>query len=172
MAEIDQTELLVQHIAEHQNRLYGYVFSMLGDHARASDVLQETNLVLWRKKDEFRSGEAFLPWAFAIARFQILAHVRDRGREKCLLDPELIELLADETEQQAERFEAVRHALRRCMSKLTTEHQELVQQRYFHSTPIDKLAASLGKTTSAVKVALLRIRRSLGDCIERQMAES
>ena len=155
MAEMDPTELLVQHIAEHQNRLYGYVFSMLGDHTRASDVLQETNLVLWRKKDEFRSGEPFLPWAFSIARFQVLAHVRDRGRDRCLLDSELVEVLSTESERQAERFEEVRHALRGRMSKLSPAHQELVQQRYFHATPIDKLAESLGKGTSAVKVTLL-----------------
>ena len=172
MAELDPTEALVQHIAEHQNRLYGYIFSMLGDHSRASDVLQETNLVLWRKKEEFRSWEPFLPWAFSIARFQVLAHIRDRGREKCLLDSELVEVLADETERQAERFEEFRHALRGCMSKLTPEHQEMVQQRYFHATSIDKLAESMGKGASAVKVALLRIRRTLADCIQRQMAEA
>lgn len=172
MPHVDPHESLVQHIAEHQNRLYGYIFSMLGDHARASDVLQETNLVLWRKKDEFRPGEPFLPWAFAIARFQVLAHVRDRGRDKCLLDAELVEALSEETQRQAEHFEAIRHALRQCMAKLSPENQELVQQRYFHATPIDKLAESLGKGTSAVKVALLRIRRSLAECIQRQMAEA
>jgi RNA polymerase sigma-70 factor (ECF subfamily) len=171
MAENDDTERLVQQIAEHQNRLFGYIFSMLGDHTRASDVLQETNLVLWRKQAEFRSGDPFLPWAFAIARFQVLAHVRDRGREKCLLDSELVEALAAETAKQAEQFEAVRHALRTCLSQLTPANQELVQQRYFHATPIDKLAESLGRGTSAVKVALLRIRRSLAECIQRRIAE-
>ena len=172
MAETDQTELLVQQIAEHQNRLFGYIFSMLGDHTRASDVLQETNLVLWRKKDEFRPGDPFLPWAFAIARFQVLAHVRDRGREKCLLDCELVEALAEETQRQSERFEAIRHALRSCLSQLTPAHQELVQQRYFHAVPIEKIAESLGRGASAVKVSLLRIRRSLAECIQRRLAEA
>ena len=172
MPEIDQNESLVQQIAEHQNRLFGYIYSMVGDHARASDVLQETNLVLWRKKEEFQSGRPFLPWAFSIARFQVLAHVRDRGRDRCLLDPELIDVLSDETEKQAENFEAIRHALRICMSKLSPEHQELLQQRYFHATPIDKLAESLGKGASNVKVTLLRIRRSLAECIQRQAAEA
>ena len=172
MAETDQSEVLVQHIAEHQNRLYGYIFSMVGDHARAADVLQETNLVLWRKKQEFRAGEPFLPWAFSIARYQVLAHIRDRGRDRCLLDTELVELIAEETQKQAERFEELRHALRGCLAKLSPHHMEMVQARYFRSTSIDDLARSQRKAAGAVKVALLRIRRQLAACIERKLAEN
>ena len=53
MPQPDTTEQFVQQLAEHQSRLFGYVYSMLGDHSRAADVLQETNLVLWRKNAEF-----------------------------------------------------------------------------------------------------------------------
>ena len=172
MAENDQSEVLMQHIAEHQNRLYGYIYSMLGDHVRAADVLQETNLVLWRKQHEFRVGEPFLPWAFSIARFQVLAHVRDRGRDRCLLDTELVELIAEETQKQAERFEELRQALRGCLATLSPQHMELVRARYFRSTSIDALARSQQKAASAVKVALLRIRRRLAACIERKLAEN
>ncbi|MDF1745393.1 MAG: sigma factor, partial [Gimesia sp.] len=49
MDQSDNTEQFVQQLTENQNRLYGYVYSLLGDHSRAEDVLQETNLVLWRK---------------------------------------------------------------------------------------------------------------------------
>jgi RNA polymerase sigma-70 factor (ECF subfamily) len=172
MAESDQSEVLVQHIAEHQNRLFGYIFSMLGDHVRTADVLQETNLVLWRKKQEFRAGEPFLPWAFSIARFQVLAHVRDRGRDRCLLDTDLVELIAEEAQKKAERFEELRQALRECMATLSPQQQAMVQARYFRSSSIDELARSQQKTISAVKVMLLRIRRRLAACIELKLAES
>ncbi len=33
---------------EFQGRLFGYIFSLLGDPDRANDVLQEANMVLWR----------------------------------------------------------------------------------------------------------------------------
>jgi RNA polymerase sigma-70 factor (ECF subfamily) len=168
MSESDQTEFFVQQIAEHQNRLFGYVFSMLGDHARASDVLQETNLVLWRKQSEFRTGEPFLPWAFAIARFQVLAHVRDRGRDRCLLDPDLVESLTQETQQQVERLETVRHSLQQCLGQLTPTNRDLIQRRYYRSASIQEIAQSLDRGVSSVKVALLRIRRKLADCVRQQ----
>ncbi len=172
MSDIDSTEQFVQQITENQNRLYGYVFSMLGDHTQAADVLQETNLVLWRKKSQFRSGEPFLPWAFAIARFQVLAHVRDRGRDRCVLDGDLVEVLALETEKQAEQFEGVRRALHGCIAELTETNRDLVRRRYFQSLSIDELSVSLQRGASAVKVALLRIRRKLADCVERKMVEA
>ena len=54
----------VQQLTANQNRLYGYIFSLLGDHHRANDVLQETNMVLWRKAAEFQTDRDFIPWAF------------------------------------------------------------------------------------------------------------
>ena len=74
------TEYFIQALTESQNRLYGYIFSLVGEHHAASDILQECNLVLWRKFGEFRPESDFIPWAFAIARFQVLAHLRDRKR--------------------------------------------------------------------------------------------
>ncbi len=163
------TERFVQQIAEHQNRIYGYVFSMLGDHTAASDVVQETNLVLWRKKDQFQSTAAFLPWAFAIARMQVLAHVRDRGRQRCLLDAELIEMIADESQQQSEKFDGVQAALRICLNELSAKNRELIQARYFDAVSIADVAKMSQRGVSDIKVSLLRLRRKLRDCVQRRM---
>ena len=42
-----------------QNRLHAYILSLLADPAAAQDVLQETNLVLIRKADNFQSDASF-----------------------------------------------------------------------------------------------------------------
>jgi len=44
-------------------------------------VLQETNLVLWRKADEFNEEMSFVTWACAIAKFQVKAQRRDMQRD-------------------------------------------------------------------------------------------
>lgn len=165
----DKTEHFVQQLATHQNRLYGYVFSLLGDHSRTADVLQETNMVLWRKIDEFQTDKAFLPWAFAIARFQVLAHLRDKKRDRLLLDAELAESISEETERQAEHLDQLRAALRPCMTTLTAGNRDLVERRYFRAMSISDIAREVDRTVSAVKVALLRSRRHLSACIERRL---
>lgn len=170
MTDAAKTEQFVQQLAESQNRLYGYVYSLLGDHSAAADVLQETNLVLWRKLDEFNASKPFLPWAFAIARFQVLACIRDRKRDRLLLDAELAEALAGAVEQQASRLPETRTALRTCLGTLSDGNRALIEQRYFEGKSIAELCESLGRKASAVKVSLLRVRRALAECVERRLA--
>ncbi len=170
MTDTGKTEYFVQQLAEHQNRLYGYVFSLVGDHSRAADVLQETNIVLWRKIDEFQVDKPFLPWSFAIARFQVLAHLRDQKRDRLLLDAELAEAMSEECERYATQLDQFRTSLRPCMDTLTERNRKLVEHRYFRSMSIAEIAQTVERTASSIKVALLRARRHLAECIQMRMA--
>ena len=67
-------------------------------------------------------------WALAIARFQVLAHLRDHQRDRLLLDASLAETLSDEAEQKAEQMEDVRDALRHCLDSLTVDNQEPINR--------------------------------------------
>ena len=170
MSGHDPTEVFIQSLTESQNRLYGYIFSLVGDHHAAADVLQECNLVLWRKFGEFREGSEFIPWAFGIARFQVMAHLRDAKRAKArFVDADIVELLHEEVEAQAGGFEELRASLRQCVGKLAPGSRELVESRYFRKLAIQAIADETERNLSAVKVALMRVRRALRECIERQM---
>ncbi|WP_166823218.1 sigma-70 family RNA polymerase sigma factor [Thalassoroseus pseudoceratinae] len=168
MHQANQSEEFVQQLTEHQTRLYGYVYSLLGDHSRTADVVQETNLVLWRKIDEFDPTKPFLPWAFAIARFQVLAHLRDQKRDRMLLDAELAETISSEAERQAETIDLVRLALRQCLQRLTDKNRELIEHRYIRSMSVADVASAAEKTVGAIKVAILRIRRQLAECVQQR----
>lgn len=170
MDEPDKTEQFVQKIAENQNRLFGYAYSLLGDHSRAADVLQETNLVLWRKIEEFQPDKPFLPWAFAITRFQVLAQLRDQKRDRFLLDADLAEKLSDEAERQAKQVDDVREALRPCLGLLSATNRDLIERRYFRGMSIADVAEAVDRTVASIKVALLRIRRQLAECVEKRLA--
>ncbi len=167
---LDSTEHFVTQLTEHQGKLYGYVFSLVGDHARAADIVQETNLVLWRKREEFESGRPFLPWATGIARFQVLANMRDKGRDRMLLDADLAEQLSAETTRQVEHFESLQSALATCVSQLPEASQLLIRRRYTDASSIEHIAQLSGKKDSAIKVALMRIRNRLADCVRKRLA--
>ncbi|MCB1274951.1 hypothetical protein [Prosthecobacter sp.] len=62
-------------ITGSQQRLYAYIRSLLDNSAAAWDVVQR------RKQVEFTQGTKFDAWAFTVARFQVLAWLRDRKRE-------------------------------------------------------------------------------------------
>lgn len=166
----ESTEHFVQNLAQSQNRLMAYIFSLLGDRNLAADVLQETNLVLWRKHEEFQPEQPFLPWAFAIARFQVLAQLRDQRRDRQVLDPQVVEALSESVSKEAMHLEETQDALKQCLSGLDEEKEKLVRSRYFHSKTIDDLAKSAQRSVSDIKVSLFRIRKELAKCIELRLA--
>ena len=170
MPQADAAEQFVQLLTEHQNRLFGYIYSLLGDRTRSADVLQETNLVLWRKLEEFDPNRPFLPWAFGVARFQVLAHLRDQGRDRMVLDADLIAAMCDQAEREATQMDEIRVAVRSCLQLLTKRNRELIDHRYFHGMSLAQVAASSKRTVGATKVALLRIRRRLANCVQERMA--
>ncbi|MCM2373013.1 sigma-70 family RNA polymerase sigma factor [Aporhodopirellula aestuarii] len=169
MTAANQTEQFVQQLTEHQARLYGYVYSLLGNHAQASDVVQETNLVLWRKIGEYDPEKPFGPWAFAIARLQVLSSIRDRGRERVLIDSELAEQLCGVLEKEMNRLDDYRTPLRMCLARLDEENRALIHHRYFHDRSIADIAAAVGRSGGAVKVALSRARQKLFRCVSEQL---
>ncbi len=173
MTPQDPTEKFIQSLTECQNRLYGYVFSLLGNHHAAADVLQECNLVLWRKVAEFREGAEFLPWAFGIARFQVLAHLRDEKRKHArFVDAELVEVLHEEIAEQAGHFDDMQEALRHCVPLLAPSSRELIKSRYVDNLALQAIADATNRKLSAVKVALMRVRLALRECIEREMGKA
>jgi RNA polymerase sigma-70 factor, ECF subfamily len=170
MDQPQYSEQFVQQLTGSQTRLFGYVYSLLGDHNRAADVVQETNLVLWRKIEEFDPSRQFLPWAFAVARFQVMAHLRDHKRDRLLLDAELAEALSGEVQRQVEQIDTVRAALRACLQLLPPANRELVEHRYVRGMSLANVAAATDRTVGAIKIALLRIRRQLADCVQERIA--
>ncbi|QNN24267.1 sigma-70 family RNA polymerase sigma factor [Planctomycetales bacterium ZRK34] len=167
----DQSEAFLAHIMDAQRAMYTYVLTLVGDLVAADDVLQETNLVLWRKREEFTPGTDFLSWALSVAHFQVLAYRKRRTRDRLAFNDELIDRLAAEAPQHAAELSPRRVALVRCMAKLSPEDRLLIEQRYATSQAVGQIAEQVGRTVNAVYTALNRIRTNLMRCIEQTLAE-
>lgn len=156
-----------QQVTESQQRLYRYIYSLTGNSASSWDILQETNIVLWRKQADFTPGTRFDSWSYTIARFQVLAFLRDRKREPLsILTPELLEAFAEDAETEAAHFEERLAALQHCKTKLPDKSQKLLTLYYEQGLSVKEVSATLEATATSIKQALFRIRRSLQECIE------
>ena len=162
----------VYQLTESQKRIFAYLMTLLGSHEDASDVLQETNLVLWRKMDEFEPGTNFGAWACKTAYFQALAFLRDRKRDRHLFDDELLEKFAQEEGIYDSREEEKEMALRDCLAHLPDKQRNLISLRYREELSVKQLASQWGKKESAMKMTLMRIRQGLLACIEGKMKEA
>lgn len=163
-------ETFVQQLMAEQTSLFAYVARLLGNLNDASNVLQQTNLVLWRKADEFETGTNFRAWARKTAYFQTLACLRDKKRDKHVFDEALLEQLAARPAEVDEDERRV--ALRHCLGNISADSLELLQQRYAPGNSIADIAKQRRKSEGAIRNALMRIRQTVIRCIERQMADA
>jgi RNA polymerase sigma-70 factor (ECF subfamily) len=160
----------IGHVTRAQRVLHAFIFSLVRHSANTDDVMQETNLVLWRKCGDFEPGTDFLAWAFRVAHFQVLAHRKKRQRARECFDDELIAQIAADAEEQNADFEKRRRALASCLQKLPQEQRSLVARRYEPDGCVNDIAAERGSTPKAVSELLRRIRRALQLCIEQSLA--
>lgn len=155
------------HIIENQKRLYGYIHSLIGNSTTAWDVLQETNMILWKKQQEFRPGSSFQAWSMATARFQVLAFLRDRKRDPlAVMTPELLESMTATAEAEAACYPERLTALAKCRRELTDKCRQLLDLHYEQGLSMKSIAEQLNQSPSAVKQAIFRTRRVLLDCIQ------
>ena len=167
----DPDAAFVMALTESQTALRAYCEASLGHKEEGKDAWQRTNLVLWRKAGEWDQKKRFLPWALAVARYEVLAVIRDRQRDLLVFDEDVALAMVDESLHVAEAVGARRDALAQCTEKLQPRHREVLSAHYVLGHPHAEIAASHRMRLSAVKVLLMRLRRSLADCIERRLNE-
>jgi RNA polymerase sigma-70 factor (ECF subfamily) len=160
----------VQLLTGAQSRLYAYICCLVGESAAARDVLQETNLALWNKAEEYDRGRPFLPWAYRVAYLQVLAYRKTCARSRLVFDEELVSELAEQTESRDADFDRRLEALGDCIDKLPGPRREILDRRYRDGDSLDQIAERLSKAPNVVAASLYRIRKMLMDCIESRLA--
>lgn len=162
-------EEFVQLFSRSQRRIYLHILGQVGNPDQAEDVLQETNVVIWSKFDRFELGTNFIAWSFQIANYEVLKY-RDRRRSnKLVFSDDLLESLATESEEQQDDLDLRRSALRECLKKLRPKDRELIQTRYAPGSSGRDVADNLGRPSNSVYQSVGRIRKTLFECINRQL---
>lgn len=174
-ARAGSDEAFADLVRRHQGAVRAYLgrFSRRAD--LVDDLAQEVFVTAYRRLETYQEEAAFRLWLFGIARNQWLVHVRGEERRARRLAKRLeLELArgqaawleAHPVEEDHARELA---ALRQCVRELEGTNGELVAEHYFLGVPAVELARRLGRKASAVRMALLRVRRSLRDCVERRL---
>ncbi|GAA5497251.1 hypothetical protein Rhal01_03444 [Rubritalea halochordaticola] len=161
----------VRLLTEHQAVIRGYIRSLIPNASDVNDVLQNTNLALWERREDFEPGTNFKAWACAVARFRSLEHRNKMKKNQMLVfDEDLVNLLADEGGDAQDEVELERLALDGCLEKLSPKNFSLVRARYHRNITLIDYAHEDGRDAASLRVILNRIRSALRECIEQQVA--
>lgn len=137
------------------------------------DLAQEAFIAAYQQIDSFGGQASFQTWLFSIARNKALeflrAERRRREREETYLESaiktEQIHSLANLTDEISTEDSLA--TLLSCIDRLQKNSRQVIQMFYFQKKSTDWIAQQLGRKSGAVRMMLVRIRKSLGQCISQ-----
>ena len=167
MSSADRVDEFVRLLAQNQRRLYVYVHTLVPHHADAEEVLQNTNLVLWREFGTFEPGTNSRAWLLRI-QYNLFCTQYRRGRRMPLVwldegepDPAL-DLPSPEPgpEEQTVR-ELDREAVRRAIARLPEDFRMAVVLVDINGLSCAEAAGVMDVPRGTILSRLHRARRRL-----------
>lgn len=139
--------------------------------ADADEVAQLTFVEAFKNIGRYEPGTDFAAWLFTIARYQVMGELTRLRRLADYHERYFPHALALELERRAVGDEPLEDrrlgALRACLAALGEPARQLLDQRYTHEVPLQRIADELGRSEGAIKKSLFLIRRKLHDCLTR-----
>jgi RNA polymerase sigma-70 factor (ECF subfamily) len=156
----------------HEVRLRSLAFSLVPNWADAEEVLQEANLIIWQKFDQFQPGTNFIAWSSQILRLTAKDFRARQLRAKVLFTDQFYDMVAEDMTLASEELAERERILHECIRKLKERQQNILQLRYFQSKTVSGVAEAIGSTAKAVYHALEHIHRSLLQCVNAKLQET
>lgn len=168
----DPYELYVKLFAKHESDLRRFLRSLLPTAIDTDEVLQQTAIVAWKKFDQFDPDTHFMKWACVIGRFEALAYRRKMARDRLVFREDILELMADEGEDELDQRVEEREALEFCLSELAYKQRQLIILAHTPGVKVKELAEQAGSTAPAFYMKVNRLRKILVRCVEKKMGKN
>lgn len=164
-----RVEEFMRLFTSHETRMRAFAMSLIPNWADAEEVLQQANMVMWKKFDEFQSGSNFFAWGSRILYLEAMDFRKRQGRARVRFSDEFCRAVAKEAVEISDDLADRQRALGKCMAKLRPAEQELLRHRYEEGGNVETVAKALGRSEDAIYSALRRVRKQLFECINRAL---
>ena len=167
-----EVKTVVQVLMQQQNRLFAYIWSIVGDSQLAEDAMQELSVLAVEKGPEVSDENMLVVWLRRAARLKAL----EARRKKSQLPVALEESVAEQLEAHWAQFDTTSDVnlvdiLNHCVEQLTTHHREILRLRYVQGKKAGEIARALNRKAATVYQSIARLHRILRDCVDRQLRE-
>jgi RNA polymerase sigma-70 factor, ECF subfamily len=161
----------------HQGRVRSFIGRFIRNPNTMDDIAQDVFLAAFRNLANYHGESSVSTWLLGIARNRALAFLRDdmrrKNRETERFATVFADLKHDHTQRELEDLELAEleiSALEECVKGLPQQSATLLEQHYYKARSSSEIARSSGRSESAVRMTLLRIRHALRECIQKRMA--
>jgi len=159
-------------LQRYQAPLYTFILRMLGDQVGAKDMLQETFLRVWERRDQYREIAQFSTWLYTIAANLVRSELRKRKLRRWIplghqsddmpeIDP------ADDAigPEELANSSGLRVKINEALQKLPREFREAVILRDINDLSYEEIATSLNVPVGTVKSRVNRGRQRLQELL-------
>jgi len=146
---------------QHAASVYRYARAVLGNHADAEDVTQQTFLNAYRSLAQGTKPRKPENWIITIAHNEVRRHLRDTRVQR-----QEVELDIEVADRPQERPEPGVHDVLRALQHLTPNQRSVLVMREFEGRSYAEISKIMGISQSALETLMFRARRSLADALE------
>ncbi len=158
----------IELVKRYRDRILNFVFPYLGDIEQAEDVVQDTMLKLYEKKDYYKEIAKFSTWLFTIARNLANTELRKRNRRKITY---LSHMTADESQYEIPSVENdiakgahdsfVYDRIQEAIKDLPDNYKTVIILRDIQELSYDDISLIIGVPLGTVKSRINRARIQL-----------
>lgn len=166
--------LPVKLFLEHRRFVFGFIYTLTRDVDAAEEIFQDVSVAVLKESSRAAVIDRFLPWVIGVARHRVSDYYRRRGREQPVPEgmAETVAGIFEDCEESRDQSARRIRGLLECVDQLPPRQRQILESRYRDRRPLARVAAAVGWTPDAVKVALSKIRRALLQCLrEKQLIE-
>ena len=155
-------------IKKYQKQVHTHAFRKVGDFQTAEDITQETFLRVYQKLATLNDPAKFSGWLYAIVNHLCIAwHRKNRLQTEALQEIHISEIETDvysryvAVEHAKTTTEAQRDVVRKLLTKLKENDQEVITFHYFEEMTSSEIGKHLGVSENTIKSRLHRARQQL-----------
>lgn len=141
-------------VSMHSEKLFNFVFGMIGNYDDASDITQEVFVLAFRGYEKFRGECAVYSWLYRIAKNECYKYFNKRKFSHLRLEPEIPD---PAPEPQIE----LKLKIQKLVSSLPEEYREPIVLKYFNEMSYEEIAKTIDVPVGTVRSRLARGKEML-----------
>lgn len=149
-------------IKRHQSRIFGFIYSKVGDRDLADDIFQDTFIKVIRtlKSNAYNEEGKFLPWVMRIAHNLIVDHFRHNKKMPLYRETEefsIFSVMTDDSLTIENKLisDQVTMDLRQLVEELPADQKEVLTMRLYQDMSFKEISEATGVS---INTALGRMR--------------
>ena len=144
-----------------KNKLFRLALRITLDSAEAEDIVQDTLIRIWNKRDEWHSLDSVEAYCLTVARNLAIDRSQRKEAQNVSFTPEAQEMPDSMTPEKKLEEKEQLNLIHRLVNGLPEKQRTAIQLRDIEGKSYKEIAEILGATEEQVKVNLFRARQKI-----------